>query len=177
MHLDRCRGGIYIITERARSQRAVLNPSCIVNMQFLQDKSTGSIVLLAYYTDLIKTIFTRTEYVSTEESNVNFIFSSPSHGINRGLVAALLFITLSVAVWVSFCHNHPLSEIFGKKKKTDIPLSCTCWDATHSLPFSKPALLSGHRLSIPQPSHSKHRGFIYTALMFLPSAHHIGGKV
>lgn len=43
-------------------------------MQFLQDKSTGSIVLLAYYSDLIKTIFTRTEYVSTEESNENFFF-------------------------------------------------------------------------------------------------------
>lgn len=27
------------------------------------------------------------------------------------------------------------------------------------------------------PSRSEHRGFIYTGLMFLPSAHHIGGKV
>lgn len=88
-------------------------------------------------------------------------------------MVTLLLITFnrSVTDLVGFCHNHSLSESF-RKKMTQTPLFCTPRDDTHSVPAGKP-VLSVHRLS----ASSQPWGFIYTVLVFLPSAHHIGGKV
>lgn len=66
-------GGTEIIAQRARSQCAVLNLPCIVNRQFLHDKSTGSIVLLTYYSGLATRIITKTGYVIREENNLSFV--------------------------------------------------------------------------------------------------------
>lgn len=70
---SRRHGGTEIITQRARSQCAALNLPCIVNRQFLQDKSTGSIVLLTYYSGLATRITAKTGYVIREENNPNFV--------------------------------------------------------------------------------------------------------
>lgn len=70
---NRRHGGTEIITQPARSQCAVLNLPCIVNRQFLQDKSTGNIVLLTYYSGLTSRIVTKTGYVIREENNLNFV--------------------------------------------------------------------------------------------------------
>lgn len=69
----RRRGGTEIIAQRARSQCAVLNLPCIVNRRFLHDKSTGSIVLLTYYSGLATRIITKTGYVIREENNPSFV--------------------------------------------------------------------------------------------------------
>lgn len=99
--------------------------------------------------------------------------SSTLSSTTGGTVIILLLITFnrSVTDLVSFCHNHSFPETF-RKKMTHTLLFCTPRDDMHSVPAGKP-VLSVHRLS----ACSQPWGFIYTALVFLPSAHHIGGKV
>lgn len=68
---NRRHGGTEIITQRARSHCALLNLPCTVNRQFLQDKSTGNIVLLTYYSGLTIRIITKTGYAIRRENNLN----------------------------------------------------------------------------------------------------------
>lgn len=104
MHLNRRHGGIYIITLRARSQRAVLNLPCIVNRQFLQGKSTGNIVLLTYDNGSIKSIITGTGYVIREDNNINFVL--PWHNWRHSDGPAFHYIQLICdGFGQSFCHN------------------------------------------------------------------------
>lgn len=94
------------------------------------------------------------------------------------MVVALLFISVNRSVVVfgqSFCHKaafrkcqkiyhpHPLQVHFSTP-------GFHCPSASHSSSqiISSPSL---------KPSHREHHGFIYTGLVFLPSAHHIGSKV
>lgn len=93
------------------------------------------------------------------------------------MVMALLFITFNRSVLVKVtitisCFQKtfkilPLPPIFVIHFRM---LGFHCPSASHSFSqaANSPSLNS---------SHSKHHGFIYTGLMFLPSAHHIGGKV
>lgn len=146
MHLNRRHRGIYIITQRARSQRAVLNIPCIVNRQFLQDKSTGNVVLFTYYSGLIKSIITRTGFVIRGENNINFVLLQ--HNWRHGGGPAFHCIQqICEGFGQSFFHNWLPSE---NVKNFTTPILCgTLQDARLSLPFSKPFLLPGHRLSIP----------------------------
>lgn len=92
---------------------------------------------------------------------------------------ALLFITFnwSVMVWVKVSVT---ISCFQKMLKLWRPppsfavhfrtpgFRCPSADRSSSQAIGSPSL---------NPSHSEHRGFIYTGFVFLPSAHHIGGEV
>lgn len=72
-------GGTEIIAQCARSQCAVLNLPCIVNRQFLQDKSMSSIVLLTYYSGLSTRIITKQDMWL--ERKIIWVLSS-GHGLS-----------------------------------------------------------------------------------------------